>query len=134
MAGNDIDKALSPWLYTNEGAPPPTVAETRLQSTGSPDGSIHLTPELLRTAADRLTALRAEAAADVNKSLAETDGVTAGPNLRINEAIDHVHDRWVDKLAHLLGDMDERSGRLRKAADEWSETEQANAKAFRDRT
>lgn len=123
-----IDEILSPWVYES-GAPP---AETRLLSaTDAGSGSLRLSPDVLRMCADRLVVLRGEADRDVNTALRETDGAPTGPGLQISKAIDHVHDRWVDKLKHLLGDMDERASRLRKAADKWNETEEANAKAFK---
>lgn len=46
-----------------------------------------------------------------------------GRNLQLANAVDHVHERRGEKLTHLLEDLDDRAGRIRKAATNWQETE-----------
>ncbi|NUP34308.1 MAG: hypothetical protein HOU01_21760 [Streptomycetaceae bacterium] len=53
-----------------------------------------------------------------------------GRNLQLANAVDHVHERRGEKLTHLLEDLDDRAGRIRKAATNWQETEQAVTKAL----
>lgn len=131
---NSIDRILSPWAYENGSPAPPPAFETRLLSTNDngSGGSVHLTPEALNASAGRLDGLRADAERDINAALRESDHVNIGPNLQVTKEIAHVHERWGEKLRHLLSDMDDRASRLRKAANNWSETEKANTKALDD--
>ncbi|MGA4542290.1 hypothetical protein ACPA54_20090 [Uniformispora flossi] len=89
-----------------------------------------MTPETMLSAATRLEGLRGEASADVNLALKDSEHVNIGRNLQLTKAVEHVHERWGEKLKHLLEDMDERAGRIRKAATNWQETEQAITKAL----
>lgn len=142
---HDIDRVLSPWLYENDAPPPPPPAaggrdgrdageapyETRLQSAGAGDsGTITLTPATMYASSQRLSALRTEVETDVNTALNEVDPSAIGPNLQTAQAVAHVEDRWREKLNHLLEDMQERVDRVRKAADNWGETEKEIAKAY----
>lgn len=129
-ADNHIDRALSPWLYESADPPSAEPAETRLLSAAAAPGAIQLTPETLLSAAARLEGLRGEASADVNAALRDSDHVNIGRNLQLGKAVEHVHERWGEKLKHLLEDMDDRAGRIRKAATNWYETEQAVTKAL----
>ncbi|GAA4989874.1 hypothetical protein GCM10023205_71360 [Yinghuangia aomiensis] len=127
---NHIDRALSPWLYEGNDPPSAEPAETRLLSAAAPSGAVQLTPEALLSAATRLEGLRGETNADVNVALKDSDHAAIGRNLQLTQAVDHVHERWGEKLKHLLEDMDDRAGRIRKAATNWHETEQAITKAL----
>lgn len=124
-----IDRILSPWLYENGATPP----ETRLQSTADGgSGSVRLTVGTVRASATILGVLRAEVQADVSTAIRSCEQVATGQGLQITDAIKHVHDRWEEKLKHLVSDMDDRAGRLTKAADNWERTERDNTKAFEE--
>lgn len=134
---NDIDRILSPWLYENGTTPPPRPAatvtpyETRLQSTGPSDGgTVSLTPETMYASAGRLAQIRTEVETDGNTAINSTDNTAIGANLQITKAVGYIHDRWQKKLAHVLEDMQERVDRVRKAADNWQETEKDIKKTF----
>lgn len=131
---NDLDRILSPWLYENGGAPTPTPAasyETRLQSTGgSGTGTVTLTPATMYAGASALAAIRTDVETDGNTAINGTNATTIGANLQITKAVEYVHDRWQQKLAHVLEDMQERVDRVRKAADNWEKTEKDIKKAF----
>lgn len=134
---NHIDRILSPWLYENGATPAPHPSapaaphETRLQSAGSSGGgTVSLTPETLYASARSLDRIRGEVESDGNTAINSTDHSAIGANLQIAKSVQYIHDRWQKKLAHVLEDMRERVDRVRKAADNWQQTEKDIKKAF----
>ncbi|MYS78770.1 hypothetical protein [Embleya scabrispora] len=126
-----MDMIINPWRYQGSAPPAPPEAkpagpvETRLQSTIDPGGggSVRVDAGVLSTSATRLEQLRGEVQGGVQNSLRGTDHAVVGRNLEVTKAVQYVHDRWTEKLAHLLEDMQERVTRVRKAADNWDHTE-----------
>ncbi|MEU0934112.1 MULTISPECIES: hypothetical protein [unclassified Embleya] len=133
MAGGEsMDMIINPWRYQDSAAPAPPEAKptdplaTRLQSTIDPGGggSVRVDASVLDTSATRLEQLRGEVQGSVQNSLrGGTDHAAVGRNLEVTKAVQYVHDRWTEKLTHLLEDMQERVTRVRKAADNWDHTE-----------
>jgi len=128
--GRSIDQILNPWLH--EGAEPtPTSVEggrppleTRLRSL--PDGaggSVVLDAATLYRVAGRLEELRGEVEGDAQAALRGADHAAIGRGLEVTAAVQYVHDRWEQKLKHLMEDMRERVTRVRRAADAWDGTE-----------
>ncbi|WP_161362144.1 hypothetical protein [Streptomyces sp. SID3343] len=138
-----IGRVLNPQHYDGEASRPSAIAEPReplttgLLSTldngggGSGGGSgIRLTPAILHASASRLEGLTGEVRADTRTALQGADHVAVGRNLEVTKAVQYVHDRWGEKLSHLVEDMEERVARLRKAADHWKTTEEDIKKSF----
>ena len=71
-----------------------------------------------------------EVESDGNTAINSTDHSAIGANLQTAKAVQYIHDRWQKKLAHVLEDMRERVDRVRKAADNWQQTEKDIKKAF----
>ncbi|MYW00898.1 hypothetical protein [Streptomyces sp. SID3343] len=136
----NIDRVLSPWLYENAAASPVVAEgqaqpplETRLQSTidpGGGGGTVRLDAATLYASASRLDGLRGEIEGDTRVALQGADHNAVGRNLEVAKAVQYVHDRWAEKLAHLVEDMQERVTRVRKAADRWGETEADIKRSF----
>lgn len=126
-----VDRIVNPWRYEDGAEQAPTTSRpggpiaTKLESTIDPGGggSVRIDATVLHTSASRLEQLRTEVRGGVQSTLRSTDHAAVGRNLEVTKAVQYVHDRWEEKLTHLLEDMQERVTRVHKAADNWSGTE-----------
>ncbi|MCF2533656.1 hypothetical protein [Yinghuangia soli] len=134
-----LDPILDAWLIQpgqTQTAPAAAVQqpyETRLQSTldpGGGSGQVVVTPDTLRASASALDAMRAEVGRDVQAAINATADERVNRVLELAEALQHVQERWGEKLKHLTGTMESQAGKLRDSANSWKQADTGQAKNF----